>query len=61
MNQSNNPPIPTSSSYSFGGSGAFGAYFLAYLAGLSSFFSFGASWTGAWVRASSSGILNLNL
>ena len=57
MDQSNNPPIPASSSYSLGGSGAF----YSFLAALGA--SFLASWTGAWaatVRASSSGILNLN-
>ena len=57
MDQSNNPPIPASSSYSFGGSGAF----YSFLAALGA--SFFSSLTGAWVaavRASSSGILYLN-
>lgn len=58
-NQSNNPPMPTSYYSYFGGYGALGASFLAYLpAGFSSFFYLGASLTGA-VRAASSGILNL--
>jgi len=59
VDQSKRPPIPTSSSYSFGGSGAFGASFLASF--FSYFFSsFFSSLTGAdeAARASSSGILN---
>ena len=60
--QSNNPPIPTYSYSSFGGSGALGASFLVYLA--ASFFGASFSTAGFWgaeVRASTSGILNLLL
>jgi hypothetical protein len=61
FNQSNRPPIPTSYSYSFGGSGCLATgfvYFFSYFAGLASSF-LGAS-LGAEVKASSSAILKLN-
>lgn len=56
--QSNNPPIPPSSSYSFGGSG-FGAYLaLVYLA---AGFSAGFSATTGWDDANNSNSLILYL